>query len=136
MSFDRQFSTIVLRGKISNLRLHRRKQDFVLSEAQHSYAEATAAAGVALGMGACAMGLLQMSANSSEEADWVEFDLDNLPVMGWVWKMPMREGDTVEAVVERRPEGDTLLIPFAVTTVSLLSIRMRRAVRPLYIAEL
>lgn len=105
MSSERQFATEVLRGKISNLRHYRRKQDFVLSEAQQSYAQATAAAGVALGMGASAMGLLQMAANSTEEADWVEFDLDGKPIVGWVWKMPMREGDAVEVVAEPRHEG-------------------------------
>jgi magnesium-transporting ATPase (P-type) len=67
--------------------------------------EATAVAGVALGMGASAMGLLQMSANSKEEADWVEFELGGKRVEGWLWKMPMSDGDFVEVVVEQKAEG-------------------------------
>ncbi len=95
----------VIGGEIINLRCSRRKQDFILSEAQHTYMEATAAGAAAIGMGASAMGLLQMSANSTDEADWVEFELDGRHVQGWFWKMPMSEGDVVEVVAEPRPAG-------------------------------
>ncbi|HKU24635.1 MAG TPA: putative type VI secretion system effector [Candidatus Sulfotelmatobacter sp.] len=96
----------VLRGSISNLQISRRKQDFVLSEAQHAYMEATAVGGAAIGLGASAMGLLQMSANSKEEADWVEFELDGKRVKGWLWKMPMCDGDYVEIVAEPKGKGE------------------------------
>lgn len=105
MSPEQQFAIEVLRGKITNLLCRRRKQDFILSEAQHTYMDATAAGAAVMGMGASAMGLLQMSANSAEEADWVEFELDGHHVQGWLWKMPMSEGDIVEVVAERRPAG-------------------------------
>lgn len=82
-------TTRLFRGKIVNLRCWRRKHDFVLSEAKHTYLEATAAGAAVLGMGASAIGLLQMSANSEEEADWVEFELDGKRVEGWLWKLPM-----------------------------------------------
>lgn len=94
-----------MRGVISNLRILRRKRDFVLSEAQHAYMEATAAGAAAIGMGASAIGLLQMSANSEEEADWVEFELDGKRLEGWLWKMPMSEGDVVEVVAEQQFDG-------------------------------
>lgn len=95
----------LLRGKISNLECRRRKQDFVLSEAQHAYMEAHATGAAVLGMGASAIGLLQMSANSQEEADWVEFEIDGKRVEGWLWKMPMSDGDVVEAVAEPKFDG-------------------------------
>ena len=100
---ESELSPKLLRGTISGLRVRRCKQDFILSEAQHAYAEATAVGAVAAGMGGATMGILQMSSNSSEEADWVEFDLDDKPVVGWMWKMPMREGDAVEVVAEPMP---------------------------------
>ncbi|MBB4515700.1 putative type VI secretion system effector [Paraburkholderia fungorum] len=95
----------LLRGTIANLRIRRRQQDFVMSEAQHEHMEATAAGAALLGMGASAIGLLNLSANSEEEADWVEFDLDGTQVEGWLWKMPVFNGDEVEIVAERRPRG-------------------------------
>lgn len=105
MSSGSQFSTKVLRGKITNLRIRRRKQDFILSEAQHAYMEATATGAAVAGMGASAIGLLQMSANSQEEADWVEFEIDGNSVEGWLWKMPMSEGEIVEVVAEPKFDG-------------------------------
>ena len=49
----------VIRGEISGLRIRRRKRDFILSEAQHAYMEATATGAAILGMGASAIGLLR-----------------------------------------------------------------------------
>ncbi|MBU9132007.1 hypothetical protein KTD17_03240 [Burkholderia multivorans] len=103
MSSDQQYAVQVLRGTISQLKCRRRHQDFVLNEAQHAYIQATAAGAALAGMGASAIGLIQSSANSEEEADWVEFELDGKHIEGWLWKMPMTNGDEVEVVVERRP---------------------------------
>ncbi|MBR8236496.1 hypothetical protein K6W26_12935 [Burkholderia sp. AU42008] len=103
MSSEREYAVQVLRGTISNLKCRRRQQDFVLSEAQHAYIQATAAGAALAGMGASAIGLIQSSANSEEEADWVEFELDGKQIEGWLWKMPMKDGDEVEIVAEPRP---------------------------------
>jgi len=51
-----------------------------------------------MGMGAAGIGLIGMAANSDEEADWVEFEVDGNRVHGWLWMMPMRNGDEVEVV--------------------------------------
>ncbi|WP_321807254.1 putative type VI secretion system effector [Burkholderia sp. BCC1993] len=103
MSLEREYAVQKLQGTISKLRCRRRQQDFVLSEAQHAYIQATAAGAALAGMGAYAIGLIQSSANSEEEADWVEFELDGKQIEGWLWKMPMKEGDEVEIVAEPRP---------------------------------
>ncbi|WP_321807253.1 putative type VI secretion system effector [Burkholderia sp. BCC1993] len=103
MSSEREYAVQVLRGTISKLKCRRRQQDFVLNEAQHAYIQATAAGAALAGMGAFAIGLIQSSADSEEEADWVEFELDGKLVEGWLWKMPMKEGDEVEIVAELRP---------------------------------
>ncbi|HDR9154167.1 TPA: hypothetical protein QDB05_000608 [Burkholderia vietnamiensis] len=103
MSLEREYAVQVLRGRITKLKCRRRQQDFVLSEAQHAYLQATAVGAAFAGMGASALGLIQSSANSEEEADWVEFELDGKRIEGWLWKMPMTNGDEVEIVAELRP---------------------------------
>ncbi|VWB35705.1 putative type VI secretion system effector [Burkholderia lata] len=102
MSLEREYAVQKLQGTISKLKCRRRQQDFVLSEAQHAYMQATAAGAALAGMGASAIGLIQSSANSEEEADWVEFELDGKQIEGWLWKMPMKDGDEVEIVAELR----------------------------------
>ncbi|GBH24821.1 putative type VI secretion system effector [Burkholderia vietnamiensis] len=103
MSAEREYELQVLRGTIAKLKCRRRQQDFVLSEAQHAYIQATAVGAAFAGLGASALGLIQSSANSEEEADWVEFELDGKQIEGWLWKMPMKDGDEVEIVAELRP---------------------------------
>jgi hypothetical protein len=112
----------LLKGVISSLKTQRRRQDFVMSQTQHGYMETTAAGAALMGMGAQAMGLVNISANSEEEADWVEFELDGKPMRGWMWKMPMADGDEVEVVAEsagqeryivysiRRPEDNVIAV--------------------------
>ncbi|QTO43625.1 putative type VI secretion system effector [Burkholderia latens] len=105
MSLEREYPVQVLRGTISRLKCRRRQQDFVLNEAEHAYMQATAAGAALAGMGAFAIGLVQSSANSEEEADWVEFELDGKQIEGWLWKMPMKDGDEVEIAAELRPNN-------------------------------
>jgi hypothetical protein len=91
---------VLLRGAISELDRSRRSHDFVLTEVQHQQVGVTAIAAAAMGMGATGIGLIGMAENSDEEADWVEFELDGKHVKGWLWMMPMRNGDSVEVVAE------------------------------------
>jgi hypothetical protein len=98
---DSNNSTVLLRGAISGLSRSRRSHDFVLTEVQRQHIGATAIAASVMGMGATGIGLIGMAGNSDEEADWVEFELDGKQVKGWLWMMPMRNGDTVEVVAEQ-----------------------------------
>ncbi|CAB3732329.1 hypothetical protein LMG22037_05695 [Paraburkholderia phenoliruptrix] len=54
-----------------------------------------------MGMGAAGIGLVSMATNSDEEAEWVEFELDGKKMQGWLWLLPMRNGDEVEVVAEK-----------------------------------
>ena len=103
---------VLLRGRISGLNRSRRSHDFVLSEVQHQQVGVTAIAASIMGMGATGIGLIGMAGNSDEEADWVEFELDDKQVKGWLWMMPMRNGDTVEVVAE--PTGNNRYVAYAV----------------------
>jgi len=103
---------ILLRGAISGLNRSRRSHDFVLTEVQHQQVGVTAIAASVMGMGATGIGLVGMAGNADEEADWVEFELDGRQVKGWLWMMPMRNGDTVEVVAE--PTGNNRYVAYAV----------------------
>ena len=103
---------ILLRGSISGLNRSRRSHDFVLTEVKHQQVGVTALAASAMGMGATGIGLIGMAGNADEEADWVEFELDGNHVKGWLWMMPMRNGDTVEVVAEQ--SGNNRYVAYAV----------------------
>lgn len=103
---------VLLRGAISGLNRSRRSHDFVLTEVQHQQVGVSAIAASAMGMGAAGIGLIGMAGNADEEADWVEFELDGNQVKGWLWMMPMRNGDTVEVVAEQ--SGNNRYVAYAV----------------------
>jgi len=105
-------STMLLRGVISGFERSRRSHGFVLSEIQHQLNGATEIAAAAMGMGATGMGLIGTAGNSDEDADWVEFELDGKQIQGWLWMMPMRNGDKVEVVAE--PIGNNHYLAYAV----------------------
>jgi hypothetical protein len=105
-------SMMLLRGRISALNRSRRNHDFVLTEVQHQHVRGTAIAASIMGMGATGIGLIGMAGNANEEADWVEFELDGKQVKGWLWMMPMRNGDTVEVVAEHK--GNNKYVAYAV----------------------
>jgi hypothetical protein len=99
-------SMILLRGAISGLNRSRRSHDFVLTEVQYQQVGVTAIAASVMGMGATGIGLIGMAGNADEEADWIEFELDGKQVKGWLWMMPMRNGDFVEVVAEQTGKND------------------------------
>jgi hypothetical protein len=105
-------SMVLLRGAISKLERSQRSHNFVLNEIQHQLIGVTAITAAAMGMGATGMGMLGAAGNSDEDADWVEFELDGNQVKGWLWMMPMRNGDIVEVVAE--PIGNTHYVAYAV----------------------
>jgi hypothetical protein len=103
---------VLLRGAISGLNRSRRSHDFVLTKVQHQQVGTTAIAASITCMGATGIGLIGMAGNAEEEADWVEFELDGNQVRGWLWMMPMRNGDNVEVVAE--PIGKNHYVAYAV----------------------
>jgi len=105
-------SAVLLKGIISGLNRSRRSHDFVLTEIQHQQIGITAIAASMMGMSATGIGLIGMAGNADEEADWVEFELDGKQVKGWLWIMPMRNGDKVEVVAEQT--GNNRYVAYAV----------------------
>ncbi|MEX3953233.1 putative type VI secretion system effector [Paraburkholderia sp. EG287B] len=105
-------STVVLSGTISELKRSRRTRDFVLTQVQHRQIGATAVAASLMGSGAIGIGLISMAGSSEEEADWVQFNLDGKQVEGWLWMMPMLNGDSVEVAAEQI--GENRYVAYAV----------------------
>jgi hypothetical protein len=105
-------STVLLSGTISELKRSRRTRDFVLTQVQHRQIGATAVAASLMGSGAIGIGLIGMAGNSEEEADWVQFNLDGKQVEGWLWMMPMLNGDVVEVAAEQI--GENRYVAYAV----------------------
>jgi len=103
---------LLLCGTISKLERSQRTHSFILSDLQQRQVGATAIAGSVMGMGAASVGLVGMAGNSDEEAEWVEFELDVKEIKGWLWMMPMRNGDNVEIVAE--PMGNNRYTAYAV----------------------
>jgi hypothetical protein len=97
-------SAVLLTGTISELKRSRQTRDFVLTQVQHQQVGATAVAASLMGSGAIGIGLISMAGNSEEEADWVQFGLDGKQVEGWLWLMPMLNGDAVEVAAEQIAE--------------------------------
>jgi hypothetical protein len=98
-------STVLLRGRICNLRKTRRSQDFFFTDADRARMGATAVAASLAGLGGAAVGLSGMAMDTTEEADLLEFELDGKAIKAWVWWSVFAEGDEVEVVAERW--GDT-----------------------------
>lgn len=100
MNTEQQPSTVLLRGRIGNLRKTRRSQDFFFTDADRAGMGATAIAAGLAGLGGAAVGLSGMAMDTTEEADLLEFDLDGKSVKAWVWWSVFAEGDEVEVVAE------------------------------------
>lgn len=96
-----EIPAVLVRGTIQNLKRLRRSHGFVLSQIQQRDIGITAVGAAAMGMSAVGIGLANMAASSDEEADWVEFELDGKQMQGWLWLLPMRNGDRVEVVAEK-----------------------------------
>lgn len=87
-------------GTIRNYVVKRAEASFVFTDADKSKLGAVAIAAGLAGLGGQAMATAGYAASTEEHADYVEFDLDGLPVKGWVWRSPFKEGDQVEVVGE------------------------------------
>lgn len=87
-----------LTGTIRGLKTTRIKADFTtLSSVDATKALTSASALLGLSSHAQPKG-----APNGEDADFVEFYLDDMPLKGWAWRSPFQEGDVVQAAVRKR----------------------------------
>jgi hypothetical protein len=86
-------------GTVTGLLRRRVTKDFAMERVGGRVGTAASAAGfAAMGMGGAAISAASLSAK--EDADYVEFDLDGLPVRGWFWRFPFSDGDVLEIAGE------------------------------------
>ncbi|MCB4359494.1 putative type VI secretion system effector [Quatrionicoccus australiensis] len=91
---------VKLSGTIRNLKVTRDTASFVFTESDQTKMGVIAIAATMAGMGGQAMSAASNASAMEEEADYLEFELNGLPVKGWVWRNPFREGDVVEVAAE------------------------------------
>ncbi len=87
-------------GTISGLSKSRRNRDFVLSQMGKDVGASAVSAGLA-DMGGAGIAIATM--DTSETADFVEFQVNGESVRGWFWRFPFQDGDAVDVVAE--PDG-------------------------------
>jgi fumarate reductase subunit D len=90
---------IKLNGIIHNLKVTRDSARFVFTESDETKLGVVAIAAVLAGQGGQAMSIA--SGDSEEIAEYLEFELDEKKVKGWVWRNPFKEGDQVEVAAEK-----------------------------------
>ncbi|VFR43491.1 hypothetical protein BER2_0867 [plant metagenome] len=89
-----------LSGRVQGLLRRRATRDFVMGEIGGAVGTTATAASFALaGMGGAAVSTA--FADSNEEADYVEFDLEGRRVKGWFWRFPFSEGDELDVAAEK-----------------------------------
>ena len=85
-------------GTISDIQCTRDVASFVFLEAEQTAIGVVAIAANLVGT------LVQSDGTAAtdmlEEADYVEFTLDDRPIKGWVWRSPFNNGDVVEVIAD------------------------------------
>jgi hypothetical protein len=91
---------VKLSGTIVSYRSTQESANFVYSQSeQHAMGVVAIAAAVA-GMGGQAASVVGYASDLEELAEYVEFDLNDAPIKGWVWRSPFKEGDVVDVAAE------------------------------------
>jgi hypothetical protein len=88
-----------LSGTISNYKVTRASANFVFTDSDKTTLGVVAIAAGIAGLSGQAISTAS-SAGAEESADYVEFDLNDKPVKGWLWRSPFKEGDLVDVAAE------------------------------------
>ncbi len=86
-------------GVLTAVRRTRQSREFVMEQIAGAGLAPTAVAAALSGMSGAAIGIAAME--TSEEADYVEAEVDGVPVKGWFWRFPYRRGDALTLVGQR-----------------------------------
>jgi len=91
-----------LTGKIRSYKQERLAASFIFTDSDQTKMGVLAVASAAAGLPGQAAILSNYAAALEEEADYVQFNLGDKTVKGWLWRSPFGEGDDVIAAVEER----------------------------------
>lgn len=87
-------------GIIKGYKSTRLSASFVFTENDQNHMGVVAVAAALAGLGAQAMAVASNATSVEEEADFLEFELGDVSLKGWVWRSPFREGDDVRVAAE------------------------------------
>lgn len=90
----------VIKGRITNYKRKREEANFVFTDDDREGLGVIAIAAGLVGLSGQAISTASAAASAEEEADYLEFEIDDNPVKGWVWRSPFKEGDDVEVTAE------------------------------------
>lgn len=101
---DKPISPDVVRlcGRISGYKVERASASFFFTRSDQTEMGVIAIASAAVGMAGQAAIMANHASSLEEEADFVEFYLDEKEVKGWLWKSPFADGDEVIVAAELR----------------------------------
>lgn len=100
MNAAMQSRLVKLTGVISNYKVTRAEACFVFTDSDQNAMGVTAIAAAVVGLSGPAIATASSAMSTTEDADYVEFDLSEQPVKGWVWRSPFEQGDEVEVIAE------------------------------------
>ncbi len=92
---------VKLSGIITNLKVTRDNASFLFTQSDQSKIGVIAIAASFAGLGGQAISTASNASSMEEEADYLEFNLNDQLVKGWVWRNPFKEGDVVTVAAER-----------------------------------
>ena len=96
---ERPEGLVKLSGVIRNYKVTRASANFVFTDADKTKLGVVAIAAGIAGLSGQAISA-GSSASAEEDADYVEFELGNVRITGWVWRSPFSEGDEVDVAAE------------------------------------
>ncbi|MDW5419223.1 putative type VI secretion system effector [Iodobacter sp. CM08] len=91
---------IKISGQIKNYKETRARANFFFTENDQNVMGMAAIGAALVGNSGQAMGTAISASDMEEEADYLEFEIDNIKVKGWVWCSPFKNDDHVEVVGE------------------------------------
>ncbi|MQA22813.1 putative type VI secretion system effector [Rugamonas rivuli] len=91
---------IKLTGKISDYKVVRESASFVFTKNDQSKLGVVAIAASLVGMGGQAISMASNTTSMEENADHIQFKLNDKILKGWLWRSPFRDGDEVEVAAE------------------------------------
>lgn len=95
---------VKLTGSIANYEATRSTASFVFDDSDRNAMGVVAIAAAIAGLGGSAISTAANATATEEDADYLEFDLDDHRIRGWVWRSPFKEGAKVEVVAEWRED--------------------------------
>ncbi|MDW5419100.1 putative type VI secretion system effector [Iodobacter sp. CM08] len=97
---EKPTGVIKISGQIKNYKETRARANFFFTENDQNVMGMAAIGAALVGNSGQAMGAAISASDMEEEADYLEFEIDNIKVKGWVWCSPFKNDDYVEVVGE------------------------------------